>query len=97
MIIKAYSHIAKPLQRFKIIDRVFSSDKDVQQTLAIFYSDILKFHKEAYRFVRRSCKFFLVKYTLTGSKMTDSLELGGYYSSLPGAASSDALKASSRT
>ncbi|KAI5465360.1 hypothetical protein BGZ63DRAFT_479030 [Mariannaea sp. PMI_226] len=53
-IIKAYSQIAKPLQRFKTIDRAFSNDKDVQQTLAIFYSDILKFHKEAYRFVRRS-------------------------------------------
>ncbi|KAI8722914.1 NACHT domain-containing protein [Fusarium sp. LHS14.1] len=53
-IIKAYDQIAQPLQRFKIIDRAFSSNKDVQQSLAIFYSDILKFHKEAYRFVRRS-------------------------------------------
>lgn len=53
-IIKAYSQIAEPLQRFRYIDRAFSKDKDVQQTLAIFYSDILKFHKEAYQFVRRS-------------------------------------------
>ncbi|KAH7303097.1 hypothetical protein B0I35DRAFT_384399 [Stachybotrys elegans] len=63
-IIKAYSQIAEPLQRFKIIDRAFSSDKDVQRSLAIFYSDILKFHKEAYRFVRRSSwrLFFLTSW-----------------------------------
>ncbi|KAF7542513.1 hypothetical protein G7Z17_g11504 [Cylindrodendrum hubeiense] len=63
-IIKAYSRIARPLQRFKIIDRTFSTNKEVQQTLAIFYSDILKFHKEAYQFVRRSSwrLFFLTSW-----------------------------------
>ncbi|EXM13004.1 hypothetical protein V3481_017379 [Fusarium oxysporum f. sp. vasinfectum] len=53
-IIKAYGQIAEPLKRFQKINSAFSSDKDVQQTLAIFYSDILKFHKEAYQFVRRN-------------------------------------------
>ncbi|KAF4985602.1 hypothetical protein FDECE_16439 [Fusarium decemcellulare] len=53
-IIKAYSRIAEPLARFEMFDRSFAGNKDVQQTLAVFYSDILSFHKEAYRFVRRS-------------------------------------------
>ncbi|KAF4984798.1 hypothetical protein FZEAL_89 [Fusarium zealandicum] len=52
-IMKAYSRIAEPLARFAMFDRTYTNNKDVQQTLAIFYSDILKFHKEAYQFVRR--------------------------------------------
>ena len=55
-IIKAYTRIAEPLARFKILDQAYSRNMDVQQTLAIFYADILKFHKEAYKFVRRSSK-----------------------------------------
>ncbi|KAG4256678.1 hypothetical protein FPRO03_03688 [Fusarium proliferatum] len=53
-IIKVYCQIAEPLKRFQKLNRAFYSDKDIQQTLAIFYSDILKFHKEAYQFIRRS-------------------------------------------
>ncbi|RBA13265.1 hypothetical protein FPRO05_13692 [Fusarium proliferatum] len=53
-IIKVYGQIAEPLKRFEKLNHAFCSDKDVQQTLATFYSDILKFHKEAYQFIRRS-------------------------------------------
>ncbi|KAG7404211.1 Vegetative incompatibility protein HET-E-1 [Fusarium oxysporum f. sp. rapae] len=53
-IIKVYCQIAEPLKRFQKLNRAFYSDKDIQQTLAIFYSDILRFHKEAYQFIRRS-------------------------------------------
>ncbi|CVL12624.1 uncharacterized protein FPRN_10900 [Fusarium proliferatum] len=53
-IMKVYGQIAEPLKRFEKLNRAFCSDKDVQQTLATFYSDILKFHKEAYQFIRRS-------------------------------------------
>ncbi|KAF5536492.1 NACHT domain-containing protein [Fusarium napiforme] len=52
-IIKVYGQIAEPLKRLQKLSRAFYSDKDVQQTLATFYSDILKFHTEAYQFVRR--------------------------------------------
>ncbi|KAK5987283.1 Vegetative incompatibility HET-E-1-like protein [Cladobotryum mycophilum] len=48
-IMKAYARIAKPLARFKIFNSTYARDTNVQETLAIFYSDILKFHKEAYR------------------------------------------------
>ncbi|KAK1479161.1 NACHT domain-containing protein [Colletotrichum tamarilloi] len=53
-IIGAYSRIAEPLARFKILHQTFDENVEVQQTFALFYSDILKFHKEAYKFVRRS-------------------------------------------
>ncbi|QGI98438.1 hypothetical protein CEK26_011507 [Fusarium fujikuroi] len=53
-IMKVYGQIAEPLKRFEKLNRAFCGDKDVQQTLATFYSDILKFHKEAYQFIRRS-------------------------------------------
>ncbi|KAH6983392.1 hypothetical protein BKA56DRAFT_583622 [Ilyonectria sp. MPI-CAGE-AT-0026] len=52
-IITAYARIAEPLARFKILHHTYSKNMEVQQTLAVFYSDILRFHKEAYKFVRR--------------------------------------------
>ncbi|KAH9885562.1 hypothetical protein F4778DRAFT_774332 [Xylariomycetidae sp. FL2044] len=53
-IIKGYSQIAESLGRFGKLQGVYSQNPDFQQTIAIFYSDILKFHKYAYRFVRQS-------------------------------------------
>ncbi|PHH86849.1 hypothetical protein CDD83_9674 [Cordyceps sp. RAO-2017] len=54
-IIRAYARIAEPLARFQMLNRTYSGNMQFQQTLVIFYSDILGFHKEAYKFVRRSC------------------------------------------
>ncbi|KAK0658014.1 hypothetical protein B0T16DRAFT_319952 [Cercophora newfieldiana] len=53
-IIAAYARIAEPLARFKLFDQAYSNNHEIQQTLANFYSDIIKFHKQAYKFVRRS-------------------------------------------
>jgi hypothetical protein len=53
-IIKGYASIAEPLKRFEILGDAFISTPDFQQTLAVFYADILTFHKYAYKFVRRS-------------------------------------------
>lgn len=53
-IIRAYSRIATSLQRFQILGDVFSGNARFQQTLAVFYEDILQFHKHAYKFVRRN-------------------------------------------
>ncbi|KAL7914862.1 hypothetical protein GGI35DRAFT_161583 [Trichoderma velutinum] len=53
-IIKVYSRLAEPLARFSLFDRSFSNNIEVQNTLAVYYSDILKFHGEAYKFVRRN-------------------------------------------
>ncbi|KAF4968621.1 hypothetical protein FSARC_3996, partial [Fusarium sarcochroum] len=53
-IIKGYASIAECLKRFEVLSDVFISQSDFQQTLAVFYADILTFHKYAYKFVRRS-------------------------------------------
>ena len=46
--------IADALGRFQILSDVYINEADFQQTLAIFYADILQFHRHAYKFVRRS-------------------------------------------
>ncbi|KAI0883700.1 uncharacterized protein GGS22DRAFT_194950 [Annulohypoxylon maeteangense] len=53
-IIKGYSRIAESLKRFEVLGTTFSNKPDFQQTLAIYYADILQFHKHAYKFVHRS-------------------------------------------
>ncbi|RGP69068.1 nacht domain-containing [Fusarium longipes] len=53
-IIKGYASIAEPLKRFEILGNAFINTPDFQQTLAVFYADILTFHKYAYKFVHRS-------------------------------------------
>ncbi|KAM0555877.1 hypothetical protein ACHAPJ_006279 [Fusarium lateritium] len=53
-IIKGYASIAESLKRFEILSNAFINQPEFQQTLAVFYADILKFHKYAYKFVRRS-------------------------------------------
>ena len=53
-IIEAYSGIAQSLPRFQILSSALRTDKEMQRVLAVFYADILKFHKEVYIFVRRS-------------------------------------------
>ncbi|KAK8115310.1 hypothetical protein PG999_007379 [Apiospora kogelbergensis] len=60
-IIKAYSRISECLGRFAVLNHSFATNHDFQQTLAVFYADILEFHKHAYQFVRRSgWKLFFV-------------------------------------
>ena len=52
-IIKGYSALGDSLRRFTILDSALSTNADFQQTVAVFYADILKFHEHAYNFVRR--------------------------------------------
>ncbi|QDS73705.1 hypothetical protein FKW77_003346 [Venturia effusa] len=52
-IIDAYSRIAECLPRFDVLDQALSSNPGFQYVLAVFYADVLRFHKEAYRFVTR--------------------------------------------
>ncbi|RYP68939.1 hypothetical protein DL771_006361 [Monosporascus sp. 5C6A] len=58
-IIKGYSRIAESLGGFEMLGKAFSSKLDFQQTLAVFYADILQFHGRAYKLVRRSSEFVL--------------------------------------
>lgn len=53
-IMKGYSKIAESLVRFEVLGDAFAKNLDFQNTMAIFYADILQFHKHAYIFVKRS-------------------------------------------
>ncbi|KAK8019095.1 NACHT domain-containing protein [Apiospora arundinis] len=53
-IIKGYRRIAECLGRFAVLDNAFKHVHGFQQTLAVFYADILEFHGHAYQFVHRS-------------------------------------------
>lgn len=53
-IINGYSKIAESLVRFEVLEDTFRSNLDFQHTIAVFYADILQFHKHAYKFVKRS-------------------------------------------
>lgn len=55
-IIRGYNRIATSLQRCQILSGAFSGNSRFQQTLAVFYENILQFHKHAYKFVRRNGK-----------------------------------------
>lgn len=55
-LIKAYSQIADSLQRFHSLEQCFKDKPQLYPTFAIFYADILQFHKAAYKYVTRRCK-----------------------------------------
>lgn len=92
-VIKGYSRIAASLGRFEILNDAFTGDQDFQQTLAVFYADILQFHKHAYKFVRRSGKYSSSYY----AKPSDTLQVGSCSSLHLGVASRDVLTTSLKT
>jgi hypothetical protein len=51
-LIKAYAEIAEALPRFDRLGEALKNDPNFQAVLAVFYSDILEFHRRAYRFFR---------------------------------------------
>jgi hypothetical protein len=52
-IIRGYAQIAESLGRFKILSVALGSSPDFQETLSVFYANILQYHEHAYTFVRR--------------------------------------------
>jgi len=86
-IIKGYSRIASSLQRFELLGTAFADHQEFHHTLAVFYADILQFHKYAYKFVRRSGAFLTVdRYT---RRINFPPQAGSYYSLRLGAAFKD--------
>lgn len=63
-IIGQYARIGESLIRFKMLQAAFSNYPEFQQIVAVFYSDILEFNGEAYKFVTRSAweLFFLTSW-----------------------------------
>ncbi|KAH8698037.1 hypothetical protein GQ44DRAFT_832316 [Phaeosphaeriaceae sp. PMI808] len=53
-LVTAYGQIAAMLPRFDLLSNALRDKPDFQQALAVVYSDILEFHKHAYKFFRRN-------------------------------------------
>ncbi len=56
-LIDAYGRIADVMPRWDRLGNALKDDYNVQNVLALVYSDILEFHRRAYKFVRRRCEF----------------------------------------
>jgi len=74
VLIDAYGKIAETLPRFDVLSAVLQDNFNFQATLALFYADILEFHRRAYKFLRRRCEnlCFLLRIT---KLMTKSVEI----------------------
>lgn len=57
-LIEAYGKIADALPRFDRLGAALKDDHDFQAVVALMYADIIEFHRRAYRFIRRKCKWF---------------------------------------
>jgi hypothetical protein len=84
-IITGYSRLAASLVRFEILGDAFAENPEFQQTLAVFYADILQFHKHAYKFVRRSSECPIPSCAIPGPLKLSS-KVGSCCSSRPGVA-----------
>jgi hypothetical protein len=58
-LIEAYGKIADLLPRLDRLSAALGADVNFQNVLALVYSDILEFHRRAYKFVRRRCESYL--------------------------------------
>ncbi|KAI1366204.1 hypothetical protein F5Y08DRAFT_302008 [Xylaria arbuscula] len=58
-LIEAYSRIAETMPRLKNLGDTFKDNPTLLTKLALYYAEVLEFHRRAYKFVRRkSWKFF---------------------------------------
>jgi hypothetical protein len=53
-LISAYSQIAEHLPRFDRLSEAYRNHPDFQRVIALVYGDILEFHRQAYKFFKRS-------------------------------------------
>lgn len=69
----AYDEIAEALPRFDRLSEALKDRADFQDVLAVFYCDILEFHRRAYKFFRASSKYVSMR-SSTSSLMSSRLE-----------------------
>jgi hypothetical protein len=58
-LIEAYGKIGDMLPRLDRLGNALVNDHNFQSVLALVYSDIIEFHRRAYKFVRRKCELLL--------------------------------------
>ncbi|KAF2233474.1 hypothetical protein EV356DRAFT_503548 [Viridothelium virens] len=70
LIISAYKDIAQTLPRFDRLSATFKAEPDFQHVLAVFYADVVEFHRRSYQFVRRKGwkTFFLSSWAYFASR-----------------------------
>ena len=56
-IVDAYAKIADVLPRFDRLSAALKEDHNFQAVFALFYADLLEFHRRTYKFVRQRCEF----------------------------------------
>ena len=59
-LISAYGQIAEHLPRFDRLSDAYRDHPDFQKVLALVYSDIMEFHRRAYKFFKRSGTYALL-------------------------------------
>jgi hypothetical protein len=59
-LISAYGQIAEHLPRFDRLSDAYRNHPDFQKVLALVYSDIMEFHRRAYKFFKRSGTYALL-------------------------------------
>ncbi|RYP76705.1 hypothetical protein DL770_007179 [Monosporascus sp. CRB-9-2] len=62
-LVEAYARIADTLPRIETIGDAFKDNPSMLTKLALYYADILEFHRRAYKFVRRKSWIFFFKTT----------------------------------
>lgn len=75
-----YARIASNLGRFERLSSEFLTNPEFQQNLAVYYADILQFHKHAYTFVRRSGETFAWTTSPVWLDKTNQLQVGDFFS-----------------
>lgn len=56
-LLDAYGRIAETLPRLKNLAEAFKDSPALLTKLALYYAEILEFHRRAYKFIRRKCKY----------------------------------------
>lgn len=56
-LIEAYGKIGDIVSRLDRLGDALVNDHNFQNVLALVYSDIVEFHRRAYKFVKRKCKY----------------------------------------
>jgi hypothetical protein len=56
-LIEAYGKIADALPRFDRLSAALKDDHNFQAVVALMYANVLEFHRRAYKFVRKRCRF----------------------------------------
>lgn len=72
-LIDAYGRIAETMPRLNHLGGAFKDSPALLTKLALYYVDVLEFHRRAYKFVRRKCMylkdFWLVPYAYSQASM----------------------------